>query len=135
MSRRMKKSASTTTLFTTLMDFKEFFELLPGRVNRILDNVAANELRLNVDAIDEKLLMEGFQKVANRITLGLVLAALIVGASILSRVESTWKILGYPALAIIFFVAAAGAGIWLVVTILVSDQKSQRKKRWPGRAP
>ena len=33
--------------------------------------------------------MEGFQKVANRITLGLILAALIVGAAMLMRVETT----------------------------------------------
>jgi len=36
-----------------------------------------NELKVNVDSIDEKMLVEGLQKVANRITLGLILAALI----------------------------------------------------------
>jgi predicted unusual protein kinase regulating ubiquinone biosynthesis (AarF/ABC1/UbiB family) len=135
MRKRMQKSASSTTLFTTLMDLKEFLEALPRRVNRILDNVAANDLLIKVDAIDEKLLMEGFQKVANRITLGLILAAMIVGASLLARVESSWEILGYPAIAILFFLAAGGAGLFLVVTILVSDQKSQRKKHSTGRAP
>jgi predicted unusual protein kinase regulating ubiquinone biosynthesis (AarF/ABC1/UbiB family) len=135
MRKRMQKSASSTTLFTTLMEARELIEKLPGQVTRILDTVAANELRVNVDAIDEKLLMEGFQKVANRITLGLVLAALIVGASILARVESSWTILGYPAIAIIFFVAAGGAGLFLVATILMSDQKSQRKKHSSGRTP
>jgi predicted unusual protein kinase regulating ubiquinone biosynthesis (AarF/ABC1/UbiB family) len=135
MRKRMQKSASSTTLFTMLMEARELLERLPRQFGRIVDTVAANELRLNVDAIDEKLLMEGFQKVANRITLGLVLAALIVGASILARVESSWTILGYPAIAIIFFVAAAGAGLFLVVTILVSDQKGQKKKHSAGRVP
>lgn len=128
MRKRMKKSASSTTFFTTLMDARELLERLPGRVSRIVDTLAANELRLHVDAIDEKLLMEGFQKVANRITLGLVLAALIVGASLLTRVESSFRILGYPAIAIVFFLAAAGAGMVLIVTIFLSDQKSQKKK-------
>jgi len=128
MRKRMQKAASSTTLFTMLMEARELLERLPRQLSRILDTVAANELRFNVDAIDEKMLMEGFQKVANRITLGLVLAALIVGASILARVDSSWKILGYPGIAIIFFVAAGGAGLFLVVTILLSDQKSRRRK-------
>ena len=68
---------------------KDFVEHLPRRVNRILDNVANNTFEVKVDAIDEKTLMEGFQKVANRITVGLILASLIVGAALLMRVETT----------------------------------------------
>jgi predicted unusual protein kinase regulating ubiquinone biosynthesis (AarF/ABC1/UbiB family) len=126
--RRMRKSLSTTHLASSLSEAKEFVENLPERVNRILETLAANDLRLKVDALDEKLLMEGFQKVANRITLGLVLAALIVGASMLMRIESRFTILGYPALAMVFFLAAAGAGMALVVTIFLSDQKARKKR-------
>jgi hypothetical protein len=35
------------------------------------------------------------------------LAALIVDAAMLMRVETSWKVLGYPGLAIRFFLAAA----------------------------
>ena len=135
MRKQMQKSASSTTLFTMLMEARELMERLPRQLSRVLDTLAANELKVNVDAIDEKLLMEGFQKVANRITLGLVLAALIVGASLLARVDSSWKILGYPGIAIIFFVGAAGAGLVLIVTILMSDQRGDRKQQSPRRAP
>jgi ubiquinone biosynthesis protein len=127
MQKRMRKSFSPTHLVGSLIEAKEFMEKLPQRCNRILETVAANDLRVKVDALDEKLLMEGFQKVANRITLGLVLAALIVGASMLMRIESRLTILGYPALAMVFFLAAAGAGMWLVATIFVSDQKARKK--------
>jgi len=54
-------------------------------VNKILDTIGNNELKINVDAIDEKVVLDGLQKVANRITLGLVLAALIVGAASSAR--------------------------------------------------
>jgi hypothetical protein len=50
--------------------------------------------------------MNGVHKIANRITLGLVLAALIVGAAMLMTVPTDFRILGYPGLAIIFFLAA-----------------------------
>jgi hypothetical protein len=82
-------------------------------------------MKIEVDAIDEKTLILGFQKVANRITTGLIIAALIVGAALLMRVDTTFRIWGYPGLAIIFFLAAAGAGIVLLVNILFYDKSDK----------
>jgi hypothetical protein len=65
--------------------------------------------------------MEGFQKVANRIALGLVLAALIVGAAMLMRVPTTFTILGYPGVAMLLFLAAAAGGFYMAWTVLFSD--------------
>ena len=72
-------------------------------------------------------MLEGLQKVANRISLGLILAALIVGASMLMRVETPFRILGYPGFAMIFFLLAAIAGIAFVVTIVITDIKARKK--------
>jgi predicted unusual protein kinase regulating ubiquinone biosynthesis (AarF/ABC1/UbiB family) len=129
MSERMMKSVSPSNMFNSMLEMKEFAEELPRRVNRILDSVANNELKIEVDAIDEKLLVESIQKIANRITAGLVLAALIVGAAMLMRVETTFTILGYPGLAIILFLAAAGGGIALLIDIAITDEKRDKKKR------
>jgi ubiquinone biosynthesis protein len=74
-------------------------------------------------------LMEGMQKVANRITLGLVLAALIIGAALLMRVETNFRIAGYPGLAILLFLGAAIGGMGLVVSILVNDIRAKRRRR------
>ena len=77
-------------------------------------------------AIDEQVVLAGLQKVANRITLGLVLAALIVGAALMMRVETSFKILGYPGLPTIFFVLAAAAGIILIINIAFTDVKPKK---------
>jgi ubiquinone biosynthesis protein len=127
-SERVRRSLSPGNLMVSLIELRDFAQRLPARLNRIFDNVADNKLKINVDAIDEKLLMEGFQKVANRITTGLILAALIVGAAMLTRVPSSFEILGYPALATLFFLAAAGGGVFLLVDIFRSDYRSGRKK-------
>ena len=74
-----------------------------------------NKLKITVDALDEDLLMAGLQKIANRITLGLILAALIVGASMLMRIETNFTIFGYPGLAALFFLAASAGGVALAV--------------------
>jgi len=51
-----------------------------------------NDLKVKVDAIDELVLIEGMQKVAKRITVGLILAALIVGAALLMRIDSSFRL-------------------------------------------
>ncbi len=122
-TERMRSSASSINLLASLHEAKDFVERLPARSAKILDLVANNELRLRVDAIDEQLLMEGFQKVANRIATGLVLAALIVGAAMLMNVATDFRILGYPGLAIVCFLAAAGGGVGLILNILWNDRK------------
>jgi hypothetical protein len=57
-----------------------------------------------------------------------VLAALIVGAAMLMRVETTFRIWGYPGLAMLFFLVAAGGGAWLAVNILSNDRAPRAKR-------
>jgi len=105
------------------LETREFVQKLPGRVNKVFDLVAGNQLRVRVDAIDERQLIEVLHKTANRVALGLVLAAPIVGAALLMQVPTSFRILGYPGLAILFFLAAAAGGIALVVSIVVNDRR------------
>jgi ubiquinone biosynthesis protein len=130
--QQVARDFSLGAIFSSVVEMKNFVQHLPGRVNRILDRLADNEFRVHVDAIDEAGLMEGMQKVANRITTGLILAALIVGAALLMRVETSFRLFGYPGLAILLFLAAAAGGIFLVASILMTDIKS-RKGRLNGR--
>ena len=127
LQRNLMQTVSPINLIGGVVELKEFAEKLPGRVNKILDTIGNNEFKVNVDAIDEKIVLEGLQKVANRISLGLILAALIVGASMLMRVETSFKILGYPGFAMIFFLLAAVAGIGLAITIIMTDVKARKK--------
>ena len=126
LQRNLMQSIAPANLIGGVVELKEFVEKLPGRVNKILDTVGNNEFKVDVNAIDEKIVLEGLQKVANRVALGLVLAALIVGASMLMRVETSFKILGYPGFAMIFFLLAAIAGIALVGTIVMTDVKARK---------
>ncbi|HEY3161465.1 MAG TPA: AarF/UbiB family protein [Vicinamibacterales bacterium] len=128
MRRRMLKSATPANVFSAAMDVREFAERLPGRVNRILDAMAANDLRFKVEVIDQGSIIEGLQKVANRIALGLVLAALIVGAAMLMRVPTSLTIFGYPWIAMLLFLAAAAGGFWMAWTILAGDVRKTRAR-------
>lgn len=125
LEQRLSRNFSATTMLRTAVETKSLLEKLPGRVSRFLDALAHNELSIKVDVIDEKLLLEAFQKIANRITLGLVIAALIVGAALLTRVQTSFTLLGYPGLAIIFFLIAACMGLGIVISIVFHDKSGQ----------
>lgn len=124
--RRMLQQASPGNLAAGMMELSQFVRHLPGRMNRVLDRVAENDLELRVHAFDEGRFLEGMEKIANRITLGVVLAALILGAAMLMRVDTAWTILGYPALAMLLFMAAAIGGLLLAVNIILADRDTRR---------
>jgi predicted unusual protein kinase regulating ubiquinone biosynthesis (AarF/ABC1/UbiB family) len=124
MQRRMAASLSPGHVFQNILEMKDFLERMPGRVNRILDSIANNDLEIRVHAIDENKLLSGFQKIANRITMGLLMAALIVGAAMLIRVPTSFKLLGYPGIAIIFFSIAAVGALALMLQILRDDRST-----------
>jgi ubiquinone biosynthesis protein len=133
MRQRMLKSLSPRSVFNSMLEFREFADRLPGRLNRILDAAASNQLGLRVDTgIDGPQVMLGFQKVANRITVGLVLAALILGAALLMRVETRFRIFGYPGFAILLFVVATAAGIALLLNIAVHDWRDTTRRGREG---
>lgn len=122
MQRRMRQSASSGGVFSAVLDAKEFAERLPGRVNRVLDSLAASELKLKVELIDEGSIIGGLQKVANRIAFGLIVAALIVGAAMMMRIDSSVQLLGYPALAMMMLILAGAGAAYLAVQIVRHDR-------------
>jgi predicted unusual protein kinase regulating ubiquinone biosynthesis (AarF/ABC1/UbiB family) len=129
MRRKMLQSASPANLLSAAMEAKEFAEKLPGRVNKVMDALAEGQMTLNIQGIDEKELMRGIQKLANRVTAGLIVAALIMGAAMLMRIDTEAKLFGYPSVAIICFFTAALAGVWLIATSLLHDLPQRRHRR------
>lgn len=113
-------------LITAALDAKEFTAHLPRRANRIMDSLADGELRIRVDALDEERLHTVLQRLANRLTLGVVIAATILGASLLTQVPTDHRVLGYPAVAIVLFAIAILGGVALVAWIVITDRKVAR---------
>lgn len=127
MRLRMRKDLTQGSIYSTLLEMKDFTSGLPSRLNRIMDGIANSELEVKVKATDAKVVMDGMQKIANRITMGLVLASLVIGASLLMRVPTRFQLFGFPGLAILCFLGAATGGFWLVISIFVQDYKSRKK--------
>lgn len=128
MQKKMLQELKPDNFFAEALEAKKLTEKLPERLNIITEKLANNEFEIKIDAIDEQRLTDGFQKVANRISIGVIIAALIIGAALLMRIPSTFTILGYPGLAMIFFCTAAVIGLWLVLRMMMKDEDLNLKK-------
>ena len=129
MQRRLLKSLSPGTVFTTVLEAKEFAEQLPRRINRVLESLASSQLKLKVEVIDEGAVIDGLQKVANRITMGLVVAALIVSSAMMMQIESRFTLLGYPGIPTVLMLVAGSLAAWLIFNIVAHDRAPRSKTR------
>jgi hypothetical protein len=120
---------SPAGIMAAAIEAKEFTSLLPKRGNRILDALAEGEFTMRVRAIDEEQLHTVLQRVANRVTLGLVIAATVLGAALMMRVPTDHRIFGYPAIAMCLFLFAVLAGAALAGWIVLTDRKVAQAAR------
>lgn len=127
-NKKMKQELKPENLYGFLLENKKLVENLPGRLNKITEKLAANEFEIKIHALDEKRFSEGFQKVANRITSGLIIASMIIGAALLMRIPSSYSVFGYGILPFIFFLVAIGLGLYLVYDIMFKDENFKKKK-------
>jgi predicted unusual protein kinase regulating ubiquinone biosynthesis (AarF/ABC1/UbiB family) len=117
-----KEDMSLSDVFLSTIEAKRVIEKIPSNFNKVLDDLANKKLSIKVDAIDEDKFMVGIQKIANRITSGLILAALIIGAAMLMNIKSNFILLGYPGFAIILFLIATFGSLFLLVNIFFRDE-------------
>jgi ubiquinone biosynthesis protein len=123
MGERLRRSLSPHRLTSEMMDMQALAREAPRKISDTLSLLADNRMQVRVTGLEESRLMENLQKIANRITTGLIVAALIVAAAMIMRIESQWELFGYPALALMLFVVAAALGICIVVSALLRDRR------------
>lgn len=128
-SKKMQGELKPENILGVLLENKKLAENLPGRLNKITEKLAEDQLEFKINAIDEERLTDGFQKVANRITSGLIIAAMIIGAALLMRIPSSYSVMGYGILPFIFFMIAIGLGLFLVYNIMFKDESFSNKKK------
>ncbi|WP_436793056.1 ABC1 kinase family protein [Actinospongicola halichondriae] len=126
---KVESGASRVRAARAALDTARLVENLPRRADRILTDLADGNLRVNVDAIDQDELMRSMEKIATRVTTGIVLAAMLVGAALAMRVETDVTLLGAPAIAVVFFVLAAIGGLVLLGHVLVTDRRDRMRRR------
>jgi predicted unusual protein kinase regulating ubiquinone biosynthesis (AarF/ABC1/UbiB family) len=133
MRRRILQSLSPSNLASEMLDLQDLARETPRRLYQLLRTLSDNRLRIQVGGLEESRLIETLQKIANRISTGVIAAALIIGAALVMRIPTTTRLFGYPAIALVLFLLAAGIGIALIWSAWRSDRTAKpREERDPA---
>jgi ubiquinone biosynthesis protein len=116
-AQRAKKDFSPRRLLQMASQGSEFLSMLPHRLEVITQRLATGDFETRVEVPQMQSLLGGLQKVANRIFSGLVIAALIVASAMLIDVQRTLGTIG--------FVIAAVIGLYMLVTIVLTDRRKE----------
>jgi ubiquinone biosynthesis protein len=127
-AKRLRRETSEGSAVSALLEMKDFTVNLPSRLNRIMDSLANAELEVKIKSTDAKIVVDGIEKVANRITNGILLASIIIGASLLMRIDTRWRIFGYPGFAMLCFLGAGVAAAVLIYNIGAQDRRSRKNR-------
>lgn len=129
LQRQMKQMFSPNRVASDLLEVQELLRESPRRISQLLRTLSDNRFRIHVTGLEESRLIESMQKIANRIAAGVITAGLILGAAVIMKVPSDLRLFGYPALALILFVAAFVLGAALVLSTLLSDRKAKPQEQ------
>jgi hypothetical protein len=128
MSQRLRKSLSPAGLAGELIEVEGLVREAPRKLNNLLTLLADNRLQVRLEGLDDSKMMENLQKIANRITMGLIIAALLVSSALMMRTNSGFTLMGYPAIAIVLFIIAAVLGLFVVVSVLITDRRAKPRE-------
>ncbi|MGE5480756.1 MAG: ABC1 kinase family protein [Chloroflexota bacterium] len=126
--KKLERELNSRSLINALLESKDLITKLPRRLNKFVEDVSEGKFRINVDALDEVYLMSGFQKIANRVTMGLIIAAMIISAALMMDVATTFTIFELPGIAMILFLLSGFASVIMGVQILYKDERTKKKR-------
>lgn len=128
MQRRLRRSFSPAGLAGELLEVEGLVREAPRKLNTLLSLLSDNRLQVRLTGLDNSAIMENMQKIANRITTGLIIAALLVSSALMMRHNSGLQLFGYPAIAIVLFMIAAVLGLFVVISAIVTDRKAKPRE-------
>jgi ubiquinone biosynthesis protein len=106
--------------------FSSFLSLksdLPRQLLQIIEKIEGGELRFNFHLDKLENLVNTLENASNRLTIGIITGAIIMGSSMIVTTGVGPFIFGLPALGVIGYLLSVVLGLWLVITIL-------RKKKY-----
>ena len=109
---RIRRTAATA------IDYAELLRSVPAEMRDLLHLVKSGRLRIEFEHRGLDPVFRKMDQVVNRIVFGLVLAALVIGSSVVVLSDIPPKLHGLPLIGIAGFLAAGFMGFWLLVSIV-----------------
>lgn len=93
-------------------------EQLPHDVSRLLRSARRGRLNVGIEINHLKEVGDQLDRAASRLSVALVISALIIGSSIVMTVGGGPQLFGLPAFGLLGFLGAVGGGLWLLRSTL-----------------
>ena len=97
-----------------IMEYGEIAEDIPKYALETLKKLSQGRIDINLEDRDMKQFHIELEHVSGNLTIGLIVAALIVGSSLIVLADLEPRIYNMPLVALVGFVAAATLGIWII---------------------
>jgi ubiquinone biosynthesis protein len=133
MTQKLAQKFNPRNFYPALLDLNQLALDLPHRAREIVDLTATGRLTFGIKLAQAEEFLAGIHKVANRITVGVVIAALLLSASLMMRVPTRFTIFGYPGLAVLGYLLASAAAFYLIVSTIIQDRRDQEKAKFKGK--
>jgi len=133
MGQKLIQKLNPRNFYPALLDLNQLVLDLPHRAREIVDLTAAGRLSFGLKLSQAEEFLSGIHKIANRITVGVVIAALLISSSMMMRVPTAFSIFGYPGLAVLGYLLASAAAFYLILSTIVQDRRDQEKAKIKGR--
>lgn len=101
----------------TLDEFIRLFKILPSEIRVITAKVKTGEIKIQFEHRGLDNLIAGLNRTGNRLSFSLIVAALIIGSSLIAHSDKGPQIHDLSVLGIFGYLIAAFFGLWLVITI------------------
>jgi ubiquinone biosynthesis protein len=90
---------------------------LPHQFNHIIEQLDRGELAIGLEHRNLSGLSRSLEGISNRLTLGIITAAMIIGSSMIITTGVKPLLFGYPALGLVGYLISACFGLWLIIDI------------------
>lgn len=107
-------------LGSAALELLDFLKELPYETRTILRQVREGRARMEFEHVGLEPMRETLNRISNRVAISIVLAALLVGSSLIVHSGLPPAVSGVPVIGITGYVIAAFFGLWLVISILRS---------------
>ena len=132
-SQKLAQKFNPRNFYPALLDLNQLVLDLPHRTREIVDLTAAGRLTFGIKLNQAEEFLGGIHKVANRITVGVIIAALLISSSMMMRVETSFRIFGYPGLAVLGYLLASAAAFYLIVSTFMRDREDRERAKMKGK--
>lgn len=109
----------------SILNFRTVSQTLkdvPTQLHQILDELRQGKLRIEFEHVHLERLILMLDTASNRVAASLVIAALIIGSSIIMHADRGPVFMEFPLIGIIGYVAAGLIGLWLLFSIVRSGK-------------